>query len=718
MPILLPHTNQVCESLVDALQHWSAVQPNDMLYRFLSSEDDSIQTMTYGALAEQAKAIAVTLQQKKLQPGDRVILIYPPGLELISAYFGCLYAGITAVPVYPPLTPYLVEKLQRVLVNSQSKLLLTTSSIQEKLQQLKLLKQITFVPILKKLAQHYFAKRLDLAQWDVEKINWLSTNDIDSQLAKQWQSLAIKGDHLAFLQYTSGSTGHPKGVMLTHSNLLNNLSILHQVCRGGRNSSGVNWLPPYHDMGLIGVILLAIFMGCSSTLMSPISFLRNPKKWLKAISDYRVSICAAPNFAYDYCVSKIKEEDRVGLDLSSWEVALNGAEPIHFETLERFYQAFKQCGFRKEAIFPCYGLAEATLYVSGSGCMNGFQYNYFSDLGLQQNRVEPLEKNALKAKAIVSCGIPSQEVVIVDPNTCERCAPNAIGEIWIKGPSVAKGYWQNAEETEAVFHARIQPSGQDEFLRTGDLGFLYQGQLYITGRIKDLIIIHGMNYYPQDIEHTVNHSHSSIRNGCTAAFTVTTSSLDSKILTSISKSLVTSSTSKFIDEEKIIIVTELTPNHEKSEENYRKICEVISQAIAENHELAVHSILLIKAKTLPKTTSGKLRRRHTKTLFENQQLDVLFQWQAGEIQIPKTEIREPATAMEAELLEMCSKLLERPVTLDENFSYLGVDSLLATQLLSRIREQYDVELPIHNLFECKSISDLAKLIEKTKNAGQ
>ncbi len=702
MPILLPHTNQVCESLVDALQYWSAVQPNDLLYRFLSSEDDSIQTITYGVLAEQAKAIAAILQQKKLQPGDRVILIYPPGLELISAYFGCLYAGITAVPVYPPLTPYLVEKLQRVLVNSQSKLLLTTSSIQEKLQQLKLLKQITFVPILKKLAQHYFAKRMDLARWDVEKINWLATDNISLHLAQQWQPVVVKGDHLAFIQYTSGSTGHPKGVMLTHTNLLNNLSILQQVCRGGKHSSGVNWLPPYHDMGLIGVILLAVFMGCSSTLMSPMSFLRNPKKWLKAISDYRVSICAAPNFAYDYCVNKIKEEERVGLDLSHWEVALNGAEPIHFETLERFYEAFKNYGFRKEAIFPCYGLAEATLYVSGSGCLNGYQYHYFSDVGLHQNRVESLNNNNPKAKAIVSCGLPSQELCIVDPNTCQLCSPNEIGEIWIKGPSVAKGYWQNDEETEATFHVRIQPSrqdefsGQDEYLRTGDLGFLFQGQLYITGRIKDLIIIHGMNYYPQDIEHTVNHCHDSIRNGCTAAFSVT------------------SVPCNLADEEKLIVVTELSPTHEKSEENYRKICETIAQAIAENHELAVHSIVLIKAKTLPKTTSGKLRRRHTKTLYENQQLDVLFQWQAGEIQIQKTEIRQPATPLEAELLEMCGKLLERPVTLDENFSYLGVDSLLATQLISRIREQYDVELPIHNLFECKSIVDLAKLIEKTK----
>lgn len=693
MQILLPHTMHPCESLVDVLQYWSTHQPEAVIYRFLTDEDNQAETLTYGQLAQQAKAIAALLQEKGIQPKDRVILIYPPGLELIAAYFGCLYAGVIAVPVYPPLNHYLVEKLQRILVNSQAKLLLTTTTIQHKLKQLKLLKKILHLPLLEKIAKQYWSKQVDLTAWDCEKITWLTTDDIVLKNASLWRPPTITANQLAFLQYTSGSTGHPKGVEISHGNLLHNLSILHQVTHANKKSSGANWVPPYHDMGLIGAILLPVFVGFTSTLMSPLSFLRRPYRWLKAITDFQATICTAPDFAYDYCVRKISEEEKSKLNLSCWEVAINGAEPIHLETLERFYEAFKNCGLRKEAFCPSYGLAEATLIVSGSEYLGGFQYHYFSTEELKNNRVLLVEKNHPNAKALVSSGMPKQDLFIVHPKTHRLCKEHEIGEIWIHSASVAQGYWQQQDETESTFHAHITGDpDQINYLRTGDLGFLYQKQLYVTGRIKDLIIIHGMNYYPQDIEKTVNHSQTEIRSGGTTVFTVNVNG-----------------------EEKLVIVSEV-----KSElkETHQKICELLCQVILEQHEIPVYSIVLISPKTLPKTTSGKLRRRYTKELFETKKLISIFQWQADGLNLKPSKQDKSMTPTESFLCTMCSNLIGRPIYVHDSFAQLGIDSLLATQVLTRIRDQYDLEIPIQSLFECRNISELAQLIIKLQKEGK
>lgn len=675
----MPHNNHAYESLVDVLQYQSAMQPDAILYRFLT-DDNQIETITYAQLAEKAKAFAVTLFSKGIQSGDRAILIYPPGLDLIAAYFGCLYAGIIAVPVYPPMNNYLVEKLQHILENSQAKILLTTTFIQKKLHQLTLLKKIAHLPIVKKIAKYYWSKQVELTEWDVDTLAWLATDSISLTEANQWLHSSSDAKQLAFLQYTSGSTGHPKGVAISHGNLLHNLAILEKVCHATKNSIGVNWVPPYHDMGLIGTILLPVFTGFPSVLMSPMTFLRNPYKWLKGISDYRATICAAPNFAYDYCVKKIKEQDKSQLDLSSWEVAINGAEPIHLETLNAFYQAFKKCGLRQEALFPSYGLAEATLYVSGAGALQGYQSHYFSEQQIKNNRVTLSSENSPDAKVLISCGYPEQDIRIVNPETNEPCQSDQIGEIWIKGPCVAQGYWQREEETAATFRALL---GSDYYLRSGDLGFIYEDQLYVTGRIKDLIIIHGVNYYPQDIEDTVNHCDPAIRKGCCAALSV---NVDGK--------------------EQVVIVLEVNA----AETNYSDLCNNISQAVLKQHELIVYSIILIPPKTLPKTTSGKLRRRDTKSLFENKQLSPLFSWNMS----LHEKSREPMTSIESELCDLGRELLGRPIGVEESFAQLGVDSLLAVQLISRIRDKYDIELPIQSFFEKRNIVELAPLIVEMK----
>lgn len=679
MQIALPETDVFCSSLMEVLEYRSKTHPDKVLYRFLSDKDENLsETLTYRELADRARLIASALQQENLRLGDRAILIYPPGFDLIAAFFGCLYAGVIAVPVYPPLNSYLVEKVQRVLENCQAKLLLTNVAVQNQLSKLKLLKKLSQTPFLNQVAKHYWPDKLELAQWDIEKISWLTTDNLSSKMSELYHTVSIGEDTLAFLQYTSGSTGHPKGVMISHGNLMHNMTLLHKQCGVNSTTMGASWLPPYHDMGLIGSILTPFFCGGSTVLMSPISFLSTPVKWLKAITTYRATVCSAPNFAYDYCARKIADKDKSTLDLSSWKVAINGAEPINIQTLERFYEAFKQCGLRKETLFPSYGLAEATLFVSGTHLKNN--KNNFSVSSLKKNIVKITDDES-DGKKLVSCGKPSQDLCIVDRESHLKCSPEEIGEIWIKGPSVAKGYWQLEKKTRHTFHAQIQGEF-DDYMRTGDLGFLYQGELYITGRIKDLIIIHGANYYPQDFEETVNHADPFVRKGTSVAFSIEEDG-----------------------SEKLVIVAEVDV---KNDVSYSKVRENVINALVEQHEVPPYAIIFIKPKTLPKTTSGKLRRSTTKKLFEEKNLSVIDQWFQTDHQADTKD--EALTPIQEKLVTMCVELFQRRISLDESFANLGVDSLLATQILSRIRDQFDIEVSIHSLFECKNLRDLSILI--------
>lgn len=685
MSVLLPQTNEPCESLVDVLQFRANLHPDRLLFRFL--EDANVQTLTYAELAARAESIALKLKNE-VKEGDRALLIYPPGLDFTIAFFGCLYAGVIAVPVYPPTSSYLVEKCQKILENSRASILLTTRPIKKKLDQLLLLKKTTTIPLAKKIIKHYLPKQIELTEWDIEQLRFFITDELIN-VDKKTMLTSYSSDQLAFLQYTSGSTGDPKGVMLSHGNLLHNMSLLRTVCDLSDQTEGGSWLPPYHDMGLIGFILTPVFLGCTSTLISPYQFLKKPSAWLKMISEYKITISAAPNFAYDYCINKITEDEKKELDLSSWKNAINGAEPVRYETLERFYEIFKAYGLRKQTLFPSYGLAEATLFVSGHGYTG--KKNYFSAAALKKNKIELCQEESKDKIELVNLGVPAQTLVIIDPDTLQPCDERKIGEIWLTGPSVAQGYWQKEKETNDTFKARLVGSEQ-LYLRTGDLGFLHQQELYVTGRLKDLIIIRGLNYYPQDLEDTVNHSHELIRSGGSIAFS-----------TDLNQG------------EKLIIVSELL----KIPEQYQPICDNIANALLKQHELTPYAIVLIKNKDLPKTSSGKLRRHFTKALYEQEKFPFLFQWRATNVE-SKTSLL-PYNDTQKELVNMCSILLERPVGIDEPFAQLGVDSLLATQILSRIRDRFDIELPIQKLFSCKNIIDLAILIDilrQNKKNGQ
>ncbi len=484
-------------TLVDVLVEHSRSQPDAVAYTFLADGERIESQMTYGELDRRARAIGATLQQLGAA-GERVMLLYPSSLEYVSAYLGCLYAGSVAVPLSLPHRKRSGERLQTVVVDAEATLALTTEDL---LTQAEAWQQHT--PGLKSLT-------------------WLATNTIDDALAADWQVPTLSPDTLAFLQYTSGSTSAPKGVMVSHGNLMHNQRLMQQAFEHSAETTCVSWLPLYHDLGLIGNVLHTLYLGGHCVLMTPNAFLQRPSRWLQAISDFKAQFSCGPNFGYDLCVQKVTTEQRSALDLSHWSIALTGAEPIRSETMSRFAEAFAPCGFRQDAFYPAYGLAEATLVVSSGDKAARPSVHAVQKPALAQHQVVPAQPDDADAQNLVGCGHAwlGQQIRIVDPANCLPCEPGQVGEVWVAGPSVAQGYWQKPAATAQTFEAYLADSGEGPFLRTGDLGCLRDGDLLITGRLKDMMVIRGGNYYPQDIEETVEQSHAALRPGCGAAFSV------------------------------------------------------------------------------------------------------------------------------------------------------------------------------------------------------
>jgi len=480
------------------LRYRALNQPDKTAYIFLQDGESESDSLTYGELDLQARVIATQLQGL-VAPGEAVLLLYPPGREFITAFFGCLNAGVIAVPVYPPQRNQKKLRLQSIVADAQIKVMLTSSSLFTKIE-----KQLTEDP---KLAELHCI---------------ITSSDGRNDLVSHWQQPTVNPDTLAFLQYTSGSTGTPKGVMVSHGNLMNNSEIIYQSFGHSSSSQGVIWLPPYHDMGLIGGIIQPLYGGFPVVLMSPIDFLKKPIRWLKAISNYKATTSGGPNFAYEACLRSVKPEQLAELDLSSWEIAFTGAEPVRFNTLERFASTFEACGFRQEAFYPCYGMAEATLFVSGGLKLAKPNVVYAKKSELEQNRLVITSTSDKDARTIVSCGHSwlEHKIVIATSESLNSCNSGVVGEILVSGSSVAKGYWNDPNKTKQTFSAYLADTGEGPFLRTGDLGFLQDGELFVTGRVKELIIIRGQNHYPQDIELTVQQSHPALRSDCGAAFTV------------------------------------------------------------------------------------------------------------------------------------------------------------------------------------------------------
>jgi acyl-CoA synthetase (AMP-forming)/AMP-acid ligase II len=562
-----PSTNYGSVTIVDLLRRHAIHQGWRPAYTFLVDGEAEKKNLTYEELDRRSRAIGASLQLAGAT-GGCALLLYPSGLEFIAAFLGCLYAGVIAIPAYPPLPNRPQQRLQGIIEDSQAAIVLTTNAV--------------IAAAGRVISEMPYAK----------KLRWIATDDIADRLGEKWREPAINGDTLAMLQYTSGSTSDPKGVMVSHSNLLSNEGMIQKAVRQTKDSVFVGWLPLYHDMGLIGITLQTLFLGARSVLMAPTAFLQKPFRWLQAVSEYRAAVSGGPNFAYDLCVRRISPDQRSRLDLSGWTVAFNGAEPISCETLERFSAAFATCGFRKEAFYPCYGLAEATLFVSGGQTGRMPVVRTFQATALENNRAILTDHEQVGGRHLVGCGnnLSDQRIAIVHPEFLTECLQGEVGEVWVSGPNVAQGYWRHPDETEQLFRAYLPRTGEGPFLRTGDLGFVLDGELFITGRLKDLVIIDGRNHYPQDIELTVQKSHAAIRPGGCAAFSA-----------------------NFDGRERLVVVAEIDRRHRDLDRN--EIVKAIRLAVAEQHELRIEHVWLLKTEKVPKTSSGKIQRRACRSNF-------------------------------------------------------------------------------------------------------
>jgi acyl-CoA synthetase (AMP-forming)/AMP-acid ligase II len=516
--------------------------------------------VSVGELDRRARAIAAAIGGLDLA-GEPVLLIYPPGLDFVAALYGCMYAGAIAVPSPPPdFGPeHAPERIRTIVGDALPRAVMTTRALSEMMRPLTGGTGTATIPIV-------------------------ATDVADLPGEDAWRDPGARDTDLALLQYTSGSTGVPRGVMVTHRNLIENCAVVRPLA-DHPGARGVLWLPPYHDMGLIGGLLMPLYLRYPVTLMSPVTFLLRPLSWLRAIGKYRATMTGAPDFGYDLCVRRPPPENRRGLDLSTWRVAYNGAEVVRRETMEAFAEAFGPNGFRRSAFYPCYGLAESTLIVAGG-----------------EPDEEPVFHEDESGKTLVGCGRPDERTTleIVDPETRELCGEGAVGEIWVRGPSVAAGYWRRDAETSASFGAELPRDDGGPYLRTGDLGFRAGGELFVTGRIKDLLVVGDRSFYPTDVERACQAAVPALRRECGAAFVTD-------------------------DERRVVLVQEVKP---REDGEYAEIIDAVREAAHASLGLDLDALALIAPRTIPRTTSGKIRRRRCRELFLGGELELVAEWDA------------------------------------------------------------------------------------------
>ncbi|WP_242038749.1 AMP-binding protein [Anabaena lutea] len=667
--------------MVDLLRYRALNQPNQIAFTYLEDEEGLESTLTYQQLDAKAKTIAVYLQNISTS-GERVLLLYPPGLDYIAAFFGCLYAELIAIPLYPPRNNRNMSRIQAIMEDSQAQIALTNHQSLINVQTL-----LNHAP-------------------DLKKLQWLATDKIDENIADQWESKSVSSVSIAYLQYTSGSTSTPKGVMISHKNALENSAEIAISWKTGTDSILVSWLPHFHDFGQIYGVIQPIYNGFPCIFMSPASFIQKPVRWLKAISDYKATHSGAPNFAYDLCADKIKPEQRENLDLSTWEVTVNGAEPVRKQTLEKFHQVFAPYGFRWSTFYPGYGLAEATLKVSSARKNNSSTILTVQADSLAKNLIVEASADEPFARTLVGCGstVLNAKVVIVDTESFTQSPSGQVGEIWVSGPSIAQGYWGRFEETQRTFGAYLTDNGEGPFLRTGDLGFLKDDELFITGRIKDLIVIRGSNHYPQDIELTAEKSHPSLRSGYSAAFAIDEN-----------------------EQEKLVIVCEIERSYlRKLDAN--EVIQAIRKAVSQEHELEIYAVLLLKTGSIPKTSSGKIQRQACRTQFFNNQLDVVREWKDKSNQQVINEGKSPMQNNLSNIIKLGiqdwlvswiakeKKLDIKEIDPNQSLTYYGLSSLDSMNLHGDLETWLGYSIVPDWLWDSPSMDALAKQISQSQNA--
>lgn len=658
------------QTIPDLLTLRASQRPHTVAYRYLTGDGQETSSITYQELERQAQALAAALQCYAA-PLERIVLIFPSGLEFIKAFFGCLYAGIVAVPLHTPRPGRHNDRLSAILANTDAKAVLTTGALLPKVEQA--------------VRATEGSRRLEVLTLEALDLSLLSR-----------VSRSIREEDLAFLQYTSGSTSMPKGVMVSHRNLLANQEMIHHVFRGTQESIILGWLPLYHDMGLIGNVLQTLWLGAQCILMPPATFLQHPATWLEAISKYRATISGGPDFAYRLCTEKISDQVSANLDLSCWRVAFNGSEPIRPSTLSRFAAKFGPYGFDRNAYVPCYGLAEATLFVSGKPAGEPTAFFRQGTNEARHNRA-PLDGSPDRNHLFAGSGAVADglAVEIVDPETFIPKSSGQVGEIWINGPSVADGYWHNEASTEEIFHARLTSSAEP-FLRTGDLGFIDSNELVITGRLKDLIVVRGENHYPQDIEAIAAASAPILSTTMGAAF-----SLDME------------------GEDGIVLVQE-TPRQSISPEDLNLLRRQIRNAVAEQEGVTLGKVVFVRFGAVPRTTSGKVQRRLCREMYQNGSL--------AELQVANGTHRNdgiPSSAQSGEpfvsgveaLCRLTAELGELATDeVDPNASLhaLGFDSLMMTNLRLRVEERLALSISLESMLSGKSLKELATEAKDTQ----
>jgi acyl transferase domain-containing protein/acyl-CoA synthetase (AMP-forming)/AMP-acid ligase II/acyl carrier protein len=632
---------------------------------FLKGDSSSV-TIDLNTLHDEARRVAGALQRAGAA-GERALLLYPQGLDYIAAFFGCLYAGVVAVPLYIPRRSGSNARLRSVADDSAARFVLSSrATLDDALS-----------------ACH---------RQGASRLVGVATDAFDGDAP--WTAPRIDYSSLAFLQYTSGSTGAPKGVMVTHGSLAATLEDMDRAYRHRADSVIVSWLPLFHDLGLIYGALQPVYCGCSAVLLSPVSFLQRPLRWLQAISDHRGTHSAAPNFAYEACIRQIAPSEKAALDLSSWEVSLNAAEPVREATIRRFFECFAPCGLGPHVVSAGYGLAEATLKVTSVDNGRPRRTLRVDPRALASNQVVPLPQDDQTGQELCGCGQShiGSRIAIVDPNTRRRCAADAIGEIWVQGRSVASGYFRRPAETAATFHAHLADSGEGPFLRTGDLGFVADGELYVAGRLSDMIIVRGQNHYPQDLEHTVQQCHPALALDSGAAFGLTVDG-----------------------EERLVVVNEI--RRALRNVDAEAVFAAIRRAVAQEHDLQLDAIVLIKSSSLPKTSSGKVMRRACGARFLAGELDTVADWRRAARELPQVSATAGNGPDEAGIrhwlrqrVAVLAGLREAAIDTAEPFSHYGIDSVSLVSLSGELAELIGRSLPPTLFYDWPSIEAASRFL--------
>ncbi len=661
---------QNSKTYIEVIKKRVTADPEHVVFRFLDNGIDESEAFSYNQLETRSKALGAAMQQYA-RKGERVLLLFPAGLKYVASLFACFYSGMIAVPAYPPRRNRNLNRVLTIIEDSGAHISIISRQVYRDIE-----RNFKDNPLLRNML-------------------WIVYEEIGDKKASEWKKTEIFADDVALIQYTSGSTGNPKGVMITQLNLFYNSEYIHQTFEFSKETTlGMNWLPIFHDMGLIGGILQAAYLGGLNVGMPPVEFLKNPYKWLKAIEKYKATVGGGPNFSFDYCVQKVSEEERKNLDLSSMNTFFCGAEPVRKSTMEAFSKAFADNGVTAEQMYPVYGMAETTLIATGGFQKNPPKYLRIKQDKLAENKVEIADAYEAKAIELVGCGHTwlETEIAIVNPKTFSRLNEDKVGEIWISGPTVAKGYWNKPEETKRTFEAYIDDTKEGPFLRSGDLGFLHQNELYITGRLKDLIIIRGVNHYPSDIEFTVENSNPVLRPNAGAAFSILKNG-----------------------EEKLIIVHELERAALRNT-NHQQIINDIRYAISDEHELETQAIILIQTGSIPITSSGKIQHRQTRYDYLNNKLNVIALWKKTEettkTDMPKKETGIPTEENITEWLVqwiMHNQHFRRnEIDLDKPVTAYGVDSLSAVNLEQEISEHFGFDWHVSSFMLNPTINALTK----------